>query len=193
MTKNNRNVSYENTIVSFVTILFISFIFSGCESLSPAVLSITREIFVPELDGAVYISAIQDAGKSVQLTQSQHVTVYDDTKKIAVLSIQVQNMTSRKAYDFSPVVLLDNDLRILPDHIKYFQGDSAFGFSGGVESRNILNNKLTMSGNGGKYTINLIYAVKNESNITRAEVYGQIIEFNSDQVLLNVIDKFNKD
>jgi hypothetical protein len=49
-----------------------------------------------------------------------------------------------------------------------------------------------MSGRqGGPYTVNLIYVVDVDKTITQAELFGQVVEFDSDLVSLNVIDRFN--
>jgi hypothetical protein len=177
-------------IGSLVILFFICSIFLSCAS-SPAILSKTREIFVSELDGAVLISAIQDAGKSTALTGTQHIRVTDDKKRLAILSIQIQSTIKEKVYELSPIVLLDGDIKILPDAVKYFSGNSALGVNWGINSRNIITNTLTMSGKGGKYTANLIYVVDVDSEITRAEIFGQVIEFDPEQVKLDVLDKFH--
>ncbi|MCL2800344.1 MAG: hypothetical protein FWD28_01115 [Treponema sp.] len=175
---------------NLLVLLVSLFLFLSCAS-TAAVLSKTREIFVPELDGPVYVSAIQYAGKSMKLSQSHYINVRDESKRLAILSIQVQNMVRGKVYNFAPIVLLDGDIKITPDALKYFKGNSAFGFDWGIESRNFLNNTLTMSGSGGKYTVNLIYAVGDDSSITRADIFGQIVEFDPELVKLNVIDTFH--
>ena len=191
--KNN-----EKTIrVSLFLFLIVFLVYGtllGCASVtSSATLSKTREIIVPELDGKVLVSAIQYAGKNVVLTQSHSISVKDDTKRIAILSIQIQNTIKNKAYELVPIVLLDGDKKIIPDAVKYFSGNSVIASDWGVESREVFfKNSLKMKGGrGGKYTVNLIYAIDVDKEITKAEIYGQVIEFDTEKVKLDVIDKFN--
>jgi hypothetical protein len=185
--KQNKNV-----INSLIILFFVCSVILSCVSIPPsAALSMTREILVPELDGVVYISAISHLGKSVSLTRDNNIKVRDDTKRIAILSFQIQNVKRKKVYQFSPIFLLDGDVRILPDAVKYFRGNSVIGVDWGVGTRNILNNSLTMSRKrNGKYTVNLIYVIDENKIITRAEFFGQIIEFNPELVNLSV-DLFN--
>jgi hypothetical protein len=182
-------------IVSYTAILsgfFIVFtVLAGCASAPSATLSKTRELTIPELDGKVYISAIQYGGKSVNLTQTQYVYIRGDEKRVAILSIQIQNVIRKKEYDLSPIVLLDGDTRIEPEGIKYFRGNSALGMDWGVKVKSPLS-PLTMKVKGrGPYTVNLIYAVDVGKTITQADLFGQVVEFDSDMVSLNVIDRFN--
>jgi hypothetical protein len=182
-------------IVSYTAILsgfFIVFIvLAGCASAPSATLSKTRELTVPELDGKVYISAIQYEGRSVNLTQTQSVYVMGAGKRIAILSIQIQNPIRKKEYDLSHIVLLDGDTRIEPNGIKYFKGNFAFGADWGASVKSFLN-PVTMKVKGrGPYTVNLLYAVDVGKTITQADLFGQVVEFNSDMVSLNVIDRFN--
>jgi hypothetical protein len=182
-------------IVSYTAILsgfFIVFtILSGCASVPSATLSKTRELTVPELDGTVYVSAIQYGDKVVHLTQRDYVRVTSDAKRIAILSIQIQNTIAKKEYDLSPIVLLDGDTRIEAEGVKYFSGNSVFAADWGVRSRSLLT-PVTMSGRrGGPYTVNLIYVVDIDKTIIQAELFGQVVEFDSDLVSLNVIDRFN--
>jgi len=171
--------------------VFVVFLLFGCASTS-TILSKTREINVPELDGKIYISAIQYAGKSVQLTQNKFVKVNEDTKRLAILSFQIQNVKRKKIYDFSSIVLLDDDTRISPDAIKYFRGNTSIGMDWGVGTKSLFSNSLTMVRNRkGKYTVNLIYAVDTDKLINKADFFGQIIEFEKETVRMNVIDKFH--
>jgi hypothetical protein len=97
-------------IVSCVAILssfFVVFaVLSGCASVPSTTLSKTRVLTIPELDGTVYVSAIQYGDKVVYLSQKDYVRVTNDTKRIAILSIQIQNTIAKKEYDLSPIVLL---------------------------------------------------------------------------------------
>jgi hypothetical protein len=189
-------------IVSYTAILsgfFIVFtVILGCASAPPSTsLSKTRELTIPELDGKVYISGIQYAGRSIKLSQSEYVYVKGAGKRIAILSIQIQNTIRKKEYNLSHIVLLDGDTRIEPEGIRYFSGNSAvgaewFGVDLGVSLKSPLGYPLTMKGKRrGPYTVNLIYAVDIDKTISQADLFGQVIEFNSDMVSWNVIDRFN--
>jgi hypothetical protein len=191
--KNNEKI-IRSFVILFLIVFFVYGPLLSCTSVTPsATLSKTREILVPELDGKVLVSAIQYAGKNVLLTQSHSISVKDDTKRIAILSIQIQNTKKNKAYELVPIVLLDDDKKIFPDAVKYFSGNSAIASDWGVESREVFfRNSLKMKGSrGGKYTVNLIYAINVDKEITKAEIYGQIIEFDTEKIKLDVIDKFN--
>ena len=182
-------------IISHTSILCGLFVVSvsllGCVSAPSTSLSKTREITVPELDGTVYISAIQYAGKAVGLSRTEYVSVRDDTKMIVILAIQIRNTVRKKEYDLSPIVLLDGDTRIEAETVKYFSGNSVFAADWGVRSKSLFG-PLTMSGKrGGPYTVNLIYPVDSDATITKAEVFGQVVEFDADLVSLDVIDRFN--
>jgi hypothetical protein len=179
----NYNKYKEKTIRSPVVLFLILFFVYGtllsCVSAPSAILSKTREIIVPELGGEVLISAIQYAGKSLALTQGHSISIKDDTKRIAIFSIQIQNTIKNKTYRLTPIVLLDGDKRIFPEAVKYFSGDTVFGSDWGVESRYM--SSLTMKGSrGGKYTVALLYAIDDDKEITKAEIYGQVIEFYTD-------------
>jgi hypothetical protein len=169
----------------------------SCASAPSTALSKKREITVPELEGKVIISAIQYAGESVYLSKTKYISVKDDNKKrIAILSIQIRNTKKNKVYELAPIVLLDENKKIFPDAVKYFNGNSDSGFASdiGIESRkndSILDSLPMKAKCGGKYTVNLIYAIDVDRDITRAGIYGQVIEFNTKKVRLDVIGRFH--
>jgi hypothetical protein len=178
----------------FLIVFFACGTLLGCASKSPSTtLSKTREITVPELDGKVLVSAIQYAGKTVFLSSRDSISIKDDTKRIAIFSIQIQNAKKNKSYELAPIVLLDGDKKIFPDAVKYFRGNSGFILlDWDIKSREVFFHSLKMKGSrGGKYTVDLLYAIDIDKEITKAEIYGQLIEFDTEKVKLNVIDKFN--
>jgi hypothetical protein len=184
-----KRISSYTVILSGFFIVFM--VLMGCVSGPSAALSKTRELTVPELGGKVCISAIKYEGKTVFLNRTQYVQVTNNAKRIAILSIQMQNPTPKKEYNLSPIVLLDGDKRIEPDAVKYFIGNFAFLTLVGVKSKTFLAPMTIKINWKGPYTINLIYAIDVDKTITRAELFGQVVEFNTDMVYLNVINRFN--
>jgi hypothetical protein len=184
-----RQVVSSTAILSGLFIVFA--VLLGCASVPSTALSKTRELTIPELDGTVYISGIQYGDNIVSLTSTTYVSVANDSKRIAILSIQIKNTIAKKEYNLSPIVLLDGDTRIEADGLKYFSGNSVLAADWGVKERSFLN-PLTIKGKRrGPYTVNLIYVIDVDKTITQAELFGQIVEFNSDLVALDVIDKFH--
>ena len=186
--KNGLNISKP---VVLMLGLIMSLILLGCVS-NPSALSKTREISVNELDGVVLVSAIQERGNRVQVTRDYYVTTTNPGTKFVILAVQLQNVVANKEYDLANIVLLDGENRILPGMIKYFSGNSVFGTNWGMPSLTLFGNLPFQVRSGGRYTVNLFYVVDEDSVITRANIFGTIVEFDlNNTASYNMMDRFH--
>ena len=188
----------KNYLFRGIVVLFCAAMVIGCAtkpSIPSATLSKTRSIQVPELDGEVSISAIKYFDDRITLivtaAQTHYVRTHDPNKKLVVLSTQIKDAKSNKEYNLNSIVLLDEEKQILPDALQYFRGNTVTGITWGVVERNSRQGLLFNVKRDGTYTINLIYAVDKDSIITKANIFGHIVEFETDMVDLDVINRFN--
>ena len=187
--KNGINIS-KTVVLMFGLVMLL--LFFGCGTI-PSALSKTRELSVNELDGVVLVSAIQERGSRVQVSRDYYATVINPETKFVILAVQLQNVVANKEYDLANIVLLDGEKRILPGMIKYFSGNTAFGVgtNWGIPELTLFGTLPFKVRRGGRYTVNLLYVVDKDSVITRANIFGTVVEFDlNNTVSHNLMDKF---
>ncbi|MEJ2663162.1 MAG: hypothetical protein P8107_03825 [Spirochaetia bacterium] len=116
----------------------------------------------------------------------------DSSKKIAILSIQPQNLKKDTVYNFYNIVLFNGEKKYFPVIVRYFHGNSVIGFDWGY-NRAVQGDLKLKFGNNGPYTIILAYLYDEGDTFDKCAFFDKYtVDFDTNLIKQDTkIDSFN--